>query len=225
MYLPNYNTLSIEAILEFGKNEPRVASYLPDERDLPRLPRQFIINITYSIMKDHFVEWTDQQIKARNEKLADKQHLNLHVDPEIAAAFNRSQNISSKWLLLCRRCKVNHSIYLLHIASNGVSVNLLKAGSKRRRTQAEMREQYDKELLEEQALLEDKQRETEQAARIAELSERIRQLDGEVSRNDAARVFVENQIQLGQIGVTEEGDLVMNRGTNVIGNAHDQENN
>ena len=88
-----------------------------------------------------------------------------------------------------------------------------------------MREQYDKELLEEQALLEDKQRETEQAARIAELSERIRQLDGEVSRNDAARVFVENQIQLGQIGVTEEGDLVMNRGTNVIGNAHDQENN
>ena len=88
-----------------------------------------------------------------------------------------------------------------------------------------MREQYDKELLEEQALLEDKQRETEQAARIAELSERVRQLDGEVSRNDAARVFVENQIQLGQIGVTEEGDLVMNRGTNVIGNAHDQENN
>ena len=41
-------------------------------------------------MKDHFVEWADQQIKARNEKLADKQHLNLHVDPEIAAAFNRS---------------------------------------------------------------------------------------------------------------------------------------
>ena len=39
MYLPNYNTLSIEAILEFGKNEPRVASYLPDERDIPRLPR------------------------------------------------------------------------------------------------------------------------------------------------------------------------------------------
>ena len=88
-----------------------------------------------------------------------------------------------------------------------------------------MREQYDKELLEEQALLEDKRREEEQAARIEELNARIRHLDSEVNRNDAAKVFVENQIALGQIGVTEEGDLVMQGGANVIGNAHDQDNN
>ena len=48
------------------------------------------------------------------------------MDPEIAQAFSRSVNVST---------------------TNGSAAHLLKAGSKRRRTQAELKEQYEMDAL------------------------------------------------------------------------------
>ena len=71
---------------------------MPDDRDVPKLPRQWIINVIYSIVGDDLREWVSQQVKSRNEKLAEKQDLMIELDPEIAAAFGSSVNISSKYL-------------------------------------------------------------------------------------------------------------------------------
>ena len=38
--LPYYDTLSINAMLEFIEAYPKVQEYLPEERDIDRLPRQ-----------------------------------------------------------------------------------------------------------------------------------------------------------------------------------------
>lgn len=87
-------------------------------------------------MKGEFKAWADTKIKERNELLAEKQDLNLHLDAEIAAAFNKSQNISSKYTNTELLFTPNNFVHLMLLASNGVAVNLLKVGSKRRRTQA-----------------------------------------------------------------------------------------
>ena len=39
LHAPLYKGLSIEGFLEEGAKDDRVKDYLPDERDMPRLPR------------------------------------------------------------------------------------------------------------------------------------------------------------------------------------------
>ena len=48
--LPMYVSLSIEKILEKSRENKEVAHYLPDGRDMRHVPRQFIINVAYTIM-------------------------------------------------------------------------------------------------------------------------------------------------------------------------------
>ena len=40
-----YEGLSIEAIMKESANHPVVARYLPDAKDIPRLPRQWLVNL------------------------------------------------------------------------------------------------------------------------------------------------------------------------------------
>ena len=126
LYLPQYQSLTIESILAQGKKDAKVVQYLPEDRDMHKVPRQWLINVIYTIVGEPFHVWVKQCIQQRNDELAVKQDLLIDLDPEIAKAFESSVNIST---------------------SNGISAHLLKAGSKRRRTQAEMREQIEMEDL------------------------------------------------------------------------------
>ena len=96
LYVPQYENLSIERILEQAKKNPRVSSFLPDDRDMHKVPRQWLINVTYTLMGNAFATWVSTEIANRNEELAKKQNLLIDMDPEIAAAFQKSVNISSK---------------------------------------------------------------------------------------------------------------------------------
>ena len=55
------------------------------------------------------------------------------------------------------------------VASKGNGAHLMKSGSKRRRTQAEMKEQYDQKSLEEEVNRENAKKSSEQSDRIAAL--------------------------------------------------------
>ena len=96
-----YKTLTIETILEYGGRSDQLRLYLPEERDMNKLPRQWIINVIYSLCGDSFREWVSQQVKDRNDRLAEKRDLMIDLDPEIAAAFTRSAYISSKYTISC----------------------------------------------------------------------------------------------------------------------------
>ena len=50
LYAPQYDTLSISKILAFAADYPAVQEYLPEARDIPTLPRQWIINICFRII-------------------------------------------------------------------------------------------------------------------------------------------------------------------------------
>ena len=94
-----YKTLTIETILEYGGKSEQLRLYLPDERDMAKLPRQWIINVIYSLLGDDFREWVSQQVKDRNDQLAEKRDLMIDLDPDIAAAFGNSAYISSKYMI------------------------------------------------------------------------------------------------------------------------------
>jgi hypothetical protein len=57
LYLPKYNSLSIEACLEFATGYPDVWKYLPMEREIAKLPRYYIVNMIHSVVGEPFKAW------------------------------------------------------------------------------------------------------------------------------------------------------------------------
>lgn len=96
LYVPLYKGLTIETILEQGRKNEQTMHYLPDERDIHRLPRQFIAAIVFSIVGEPFKAFVSQGIKERNDAVAENRNLMIELDPAIAEAFRSSVNISSK---------------------------------------------------------------------------------------------------------------------------------
>ena len=70
--------------------------YLPNGPDLDRMNRQWCINIVYSVCGSPFKSWVQGTIDERNAKVEDKRNLMIDFDPEIAAAFRNSTQVSSK---------------------------------------------------------------------------------------------------------------------------------
>lgn len=88
--------MSIEAILERGRENDQLEGYLPEERDMERLPRMFIATIVRGLLKTDFDDWVDGVIDLRNENLKTKQSLEIELSPDIYKIYKESKMISSK---------------------------------------------------------------------------------------------------------------------------------
>ena len=71
---------------------------LPIEKEIEKLPRDYIGDVIMSIVGDPFVQWKEERINARNQRVIEKQDQNCGMDPEIAVAFRASTAISCKYL-------------------------------------------------------------------------------------------------------------------------------
>ena len=72
------------------KDYPNIMQFLPDEKEIHLLPRQWIANVIYTVVGQDFEDWVNKHIKARHEKYADKNNLMINMDPEIAEALGKS---------------------------------------------------------------------------------------------------------------------------------------
>ena len=97
MFCPQYDGLSLADILNQAKQYPITFEYLPEEAELKRLPRQWVINLVYTLVEDLFAAWVNERVEQRNRKLAEENDLLIDFDPEIARAFHASTAISSKF--------------------------------------------------------------------------------------------------------------------------------
>ena len=76
--IPQYEGLAIKDIANFVRPHGEVALYLPDEKEIPKLPKQWIANVCATILKGLFSTWVAQQVEKRNqEQLVNK---GLHID-------------------------------------------------------------------------------------------------------------------------------------------------
>ena len=97
LHVPFYDNLTTDLIMEFLQKYPEVFQYLPDEVELPKLPKQYLINVAYAIVQDDFSKWVKGQIEARNKKVAVEKNLLIEMDPEVAEAFAASNAVSRKF--------------------------------------------------------------------------------------------------------------------------------
>ena len=57
LHVPQYKNLSLEKILNFVCQQPRIVSYLPDDPDLRKVPKQWIVNVCAAVVGQPFRDW------------------------------------------------------------------------------------------------------------------------------------------------------------------------
>ena len=99
--VPQYEGLTIKEMDEaiFQRHEG-IYQYLPDEVEIHKTPKQWIVNVAASVLEDTFTDWVKQQIEARNAKVTKEKDMLIAMDPEVEAAFQRSTAVSRKCLIL-----------------------------------------------------------------------------------------------------------------------------
>ena len=125
--VPQYEGLKIEAFYKFAKDRPEVMRAFPsEEQEREKLPRQYIINVIYTLVGEEFRTWVDKLVDERHEEIIEKRDLYIEMDPEIAAIYNKSKAVST---------------------NQGSSFNLMKASAKRRRSKKQIEEEAKQEAL------------------------------------------------------------------------------
>ena len=94
--VPQYEGLGIKDFLAQAAQYPATEQYLPEQDELRRLPRQWVINLTYTLVGKPFADWVLEHIEARNRRLMEERDLAIQMDPDILRAFQASTHISSK---------------------------------------------------------------------------------------------------------------------------------
>ena len=50
IHMPHYEGLALKHVMEYISTKPRISSYLPDDVDLPKIPRQWIVNVISAVI-------------------------------------------------------------------------------------------------------------------------------------------------------------------------------
>ena len=57
IHIPQYKNLTVERVMEFVATQPGAEHYLPDEPDLAKVPKQWIVNICAAVIGADFKAW------------------------------------------------------------------------------------------------------------------------------------------------------------------------
>ena len=105
---------------------------------------------------------------------------------------------------------------LFHIASNGIGNHLLKAGSKRRRTQAEMKDQLEQDELA-NVLAHDAD------DQIKKLKQQLADAEEVATNNKTAADILTQMLARKEVEQLADGSIKVAGKPNVIGNEHEQQ--
>ena len=67
--VPQYEGLGIKEMSQFLQAYPDIANYLPEMIEIPRLPKDFLANVAFTVVKQPFGDWVKRQINQRNQKI------------------------------------------------------------------------------------------------------------------------------------------------------------
>ena len=94
--VPQIEGLTIEDMLELAKTSPNALKHLPDERDWDGLNRKWVADILFTVERAKFEKIIKDAVKARKERLEEKNNLLVEMRPEFAKAFQNCMNFSRK---------------------------------------------------------------------------------------------------------------------------------
>ena len=137
----------------------------------------------------------------RNAKVTVEKNINISVDPEIAEAFKHSTSVSRKSKRILILSKINlMTLIFFNIVAKGVGFQMLRVGTKRRRTKGEI----------EAEKLEKRQKEDEIEQKLIELedskTEHLRLKQNAESHKNSTRILTDLQSK-GKIRLNENNEV------------------
>ena len=91
-------------MLELAKKTPNTLKHLPDQRDWDHMDRKWLADIIYSVDRVNFERMIKDAVKARRDRLEEKNDMNVVISPEFAQAFQSCMSFSSKFFLRVNGC-------------------------------------------------------------------------------------------------------------------------
>ena len=92
--VPQIEGLTVEDMLELARTSPNTLRHLPDERDWDGLNRKWVADILYIVERAKLEKLIKDAVKARKERLEEKNNLLVQMRPEFAQAFQNYMSFS-----------------------------------------------------------------------------------------------------------------------------------
>ena len=204
IYVPQYEELTLEKILEYALAHASVVNALPPEREIWKLPRAYVCNVIFTILGEPFQAWVNERCQKRNEKLAIEKDLNIQLDANVAKAFHASTTISCMSILFAFFFRFFHFIIdpiFVVLEARGTGGLLMKVGSKRRRTKQEILDQKEESMMKQQAI-EEKLAKFDQMKRELEQAKQMAEVNAEASE------IVQGMLDQGFVEKAEDGTIM-----------------
>jgi len=72
IFVPQYESLKLDLILDFAKSYPKVVRCFPPDRETRKMARAYICNVINSIVPKEFGAWVNKRMTDRNLALIRK---------------------------------------------------------------------------------------------------------------------------------------------------------
>ena len=72
-------------------------NFFPVEREIFKLPKQWLVNVIFTVVGDAFAEFVKERIDDRNQRVIAQRDMLITVDSTIAAAFQNATQVSRKY--------------------------------------------------------------------------------------------------------------------------------
>ena len=92
--VPQYEELTMDTILDFGRAYVVVENALPVIRETRKMPRAYVCNVIYTLVGAPFKDWVFKRCKDRNDRLENAHDTTIVLDSRIAAAYEASTFVS-----------------------------------------------------------------------------------------------------------------------------------
>ena len=87
------------------KQGPFIMDAFPLElQEREKMPRQYVVNVIYTLAGQKFREWVDALVNKRHEEIAEQRQLYIDLDLEVAKAFSESKAVSTSRHLITSCC-------------------------------------------------------------------------------------------------------------------------
>lgn len=122
---------------------------MPVDSEIKQLPKQWLVDVATGLLGEKFTDWVLAQVAEHDRGIRQKGDLEVEMDPEVYEAFMASNAVSSKSSLVHGDLTplTDHFIFV-DTEQRGVAAQMLKVGTKRRRTPAQVEADDEREAIE-----------------------------------------------------------------------------
>ena len=98
IHVPSFENLNMAQIFAFFNNDQTILQFLPDGKELRKVPKAWVCNVAATVLGMPFIDWVKARIDERNAAVVQEKNLAIQMDEDVAQCFFASTAVSRKYL-------------------------------------------------------------------------------------------------------------------------------